>query len=147
MSKPQPLPKSKVKSVRWTAAQAGAEFGCDPATLANKLKREGILAGNDGMFSTRDICAAVFGDMEGEKLRNLRRDAELKEVELARLNRELIPAAKVLETWSSVFIALRQAVWNCDAPEEHRRRWLAEIQDINRDEYFNTAKPIEADAA
>jgi hypothetical protein len=99
------------------------------------------------MFSTRDICAAVFGDMEGEKLRNLRRDAELKEIELARLNRELIAAEKVLETWGVVFIALRQAVWNCDAPEAVRRRWLAEIQDINRDEYYNTAKPIEADAA
>jgi hypothetical protein len=98
------------------------------------------------MFSTRDICAAVFGDMEGEKLRNLRRDAELKEIELARLNRELIAAEKVTEVWASVFIALRQAIWNCDAPEASRRRWLAEIQDINRDEYFTTAKPIEADA-
>ena len=137
---------STVKLIRWTTAKAGAEFGCDPATLSNRIKRAGIVAGDDGMFSTRDICAAVFGDMEGEKLRNLRRDAELKEIELARLNRELIAAEKVTEVWASVFIALRQAIWNCDAPEANRRRWLAEIQDINRDEYFTTAKPIEADA-
>jgi hypothetical protein len=136
---------STVKLIRWTTAKAGAEFGCDPATLANKIKREGLLPGDDGMFSTRDICSAVFGDMEGEKLRNLRRDAELKEVELGRLKRELIPAENVQREWSAVIIAIRQAIWNFDAPEAVRRQWLGELRDLKIEDYFDSAKPVELD--
>ena len=135
--------KSKVKPVRWTVSQAGAEFGCDPATLANKIKREGITAGDDGLFSTRDVCSAVFGDMQGEKLRNLRRDAELKEAELGRLRRELIPAENVRREWFAVAIAIRQAIWNFDAPEAVRRQWLGELRDLKIEDYFSTAKPVE----
>ena len=138
---------AKTESIRWTVERAATEFGLARETLSNRIKRAGIIAGADGRWSTKQICAAVHGDFESEKLRNLRDDAEIKEFELGRLKRQLVEAEKVFETWSAVFVALRQAVWNCDAPEVYRRRWLAEIQDINRDDYFTTAKSVDLDDA
>ena len=135
----------KVESIRWTVERAATEFGCARETLSNRLKRAGIIAGADGRWSTKQICAAVHGDLESEKLRNLRDDAEIKEFELGRLRRELIPAVDVHATWAAIIIALRQAVWNFDAPEAVRRRWLLELRDLKVDDYFDTAKPVEAD--
>ena len=101
-----------------------------------------------GMFRYyRDGSANSNEQLTAEKIRETKARANLLEREDSVAKRESIDAEKVLETWSAVFVALRQAVWNCDAPEAHRRRWLAEIQGINREDYFNTAKPIESDVA
>ena len=133
----------KIQSIRWTVERAATEFGCARETLSGRLKRGGIVAGADGKFSTKQICAAVHGDLESEKLRNLRDDAEIKEFELGRLKRELIPAENVQREWFAVAIAIRQAIWNFDAPEAVRRRWLGELRDLKIDDYFDTAKPVE----
>lgn len=133
----------KIQSIRWTVERAATEFGCARETLSGRLKRASIVAGADGKFSTKQICAAVHGDLESEKLRNLRDDAEIKEFELGRLKRELIPAVDVHATWAAIFIGLKTIVWNCDAPEADRRRWLGELRDLKVDDYFDTAKPVE----
>jgi hypothetical protein len=134
---------AKAKSIRWTLENAGSEFGCDSKTLASRIKRAGITAGKDGMFSTRDIAAAVFGDIESEKLRETRHRANLLEIEEQEKRRESIPAAQVLELWSATVIALKQAVWNFDAPEDVRRKWLGELRDLSVADYFTTKKQVE----
>lgn len=133
----------KIQSIRWTVERAATEFGCARETLSGRLKRASIVAGADGKFSTKQISAAVHGDLESEKLRNLRDDAEIKEFELGRLKRELIPAVGVHATWAAIIIALRTAVWNFDAPEAVRRQWLGELRDLKIDDYFDSAKPVE----
>lgn len=131
------------KPVRWTLDSAGSEFGCDSKTLGARMKRAGIGPGKDGKFSTREVCAAVFGDIDSEVLRVKKHQANLLELEEQEKRRESVSVARVEEVWGAVFVALRQAIWNCDAPEVSRRRWLGEIQSINREDYFKTAKPVE----
>ncbi len=46
--------------------QAASEFDIHAATLAKRIKTAGIEPGTDGKWSTVQICAAVFGDMESE---------------------------------------------------------------------------------
>lgn len=134
---------AKPKALRWTLDNAGSEFGCDSKTLASRMKRAGISPGKDGKFSTREIAAAVFGDIESEKFRETRHRANLLELEEQEKRRESIPTGQVVEAWSAIVIAIKQAIWNFDAPEEARRKWLGELRDLKVDEYFSTKKPEE----
>ncbi len=138
---------SRRKVVRWTMPQAASEFDIHAATLAKRIKTAGIEPGTDGKWSTVQICAAVFGDMDSEKLRETRHKANLLELEEKEKRRQLVPIDDVGRVWDSVVIALRQAVWNFDAPEETRRQWLGELRDLKPDDYFAKADATEDDEA
>ena len=127
--------------------QAASEFDIHAATLAKRIKTAGIEPGTDGKWSTVQICAAVFGDMDSEKLRETRHKANLLELEEKEKRRQLVPIDDVGRVWDSVVIALRQAVWNFDAPEETRRQWLGELRDLKPDDYFAKADATEDDEA
>lgn len=123
-------------SVRWTVAAAAVEFGLDDLTLTKRIKTSEIVPGADGKFSTRQICAAVYGDMDGEKLREVRHRANLLELQEQQLRRELVPVADVQRVWGAVIVAIRQYIWNCNAEEIDRRRWLAELVDLKVEDYL-----------
>ena len=123
-------------SVRWTVAAAAVEFGLDDLTLTKRIKTSEIVPGTDGKFSTRQICAAVYGDMDGEKLREVRHRANLLELQEQQLRRELVPVADVQRVWGAVIVAIRQYIWNCNAEEIDRRRWLAELVDLKVEDYL-----------
>ena len=123
-------------SVRWTVAAAAVEFGLDDLTLTKRIKTSEIVPGTDGKFSTRQICAAVYGDMDGEKLRDVRPRANLLELQEQQLRRELVPVADVQRVWGAVIVAIRQYIWNCNAEEIDRRRWLAELVDLKVEDYL-----------
>ena len=123
-------------SVRWTVAAAAVEFGLDDLTLTKRIKTSEIVPGTDGKFSTRQICAAVYGDMDGEKLREVRHRANLLELQEQQLRRELVPVADVQRVWGAIVVAVRQYIWNCNAEETDRRRWLAELVDLKVEDYL-----------
>ena len=135
------------KALRWTMSEAASEFDLHAATLAKRIKTAGIEPSTDGKWSTVQICAAVFGDMDSEKLRETRHKANLLELEEKEKRRQLVPIDDVGRTWDAVVIALRQAVWNFDAPEEVRRQWLGELRDLKPDDYFAKADASADDEA
>jgi hypothetical protein len=126
------------KVIRWTAYEAACEFDIHRDTLSRRLKQAGIEPGEDGKWSTKQIAAAVFGDIDSEKLRVERHRANLLELEENERRRMLIPAHSVSETWGAMHVAIRTAIWNCDAPEADRRRWLGELRDLKIEDYFTT---------
>lgn len=130
------MAKRMAASVRWTVAAAAVEFGLDDLTLTKRIKTSEIVPGTDGKFSTRQICAAVYGDMDGEKLREVRHRANLLELQEQQLRRELVPVADVQRVWGAVIVAIRQYIWNCNAEEIDRRRWLAELVDLKVEDYL-----------
>ena len=130
------MAKRMAASVRWTVAAAAVEFGLDDLTLSKRIKTSEIVPGADGKFSTRQICAAVYGDMDGEKLREVRHRANLLELQEQQLRRELVPVADVQRVWGAVIVAIRQYIWNCNAEETDRRRWLAELVELKVEDYF-----------
>ena len=128
--------------------EAGAEaFRVDRRTLRRRLIDAKLKVEKGARFTIAEIHHAMVGHdadvlkaIDRERLRNLTNDADLKAVELAALSRDLIPAADVHSTWAAIVIALRQAVWNFDAPEDVRRKWLGELRDLKVEDYFTTAK-------
>ena len=130
------MAKKQRAAVKWTIQKAATEFDCHAATLSKRLKLADIIPGPDGMFTTRQICAAVYGDMDGEKLREVRHRANLLELQEQQLRRELVPVADVQRVWGAIVVAVRQYIWNCNAEETDRRRWLAELVEFKVEDYF-----------
>ena len=78
--------------IRWNRLDAAAEFGIDRDTLSRRLRAAGIAPGEDKRFSTKEILAALFGDLEKEKTRNEAAKADLTEMKRDLDERQFIPA-------------------------------------------------------
>jgi hypothetical protein len=119
------------KRVEWTIEQAAAEFDINPRTLSKRLKQNGTEpALEGGKFSTKQIAAAVFGDMDGEKLRETRLRADLLQVELAEKNRDLLARDEVLRVWSGVVVAMRQVVKGSNLSDTEKHECLRQIREL-----------------
>ena len=127
--------------------KAAEEFRVDRRSLRRRLIDAGLKVEKGAKFTIAEIHHALVGHdadvlkaIDRERLRNLTNDADIKGAELAALNRESIPTVQVVEAWSAIVIAIKQAIWNFDAPEEARRKWLGELRDLKVEDYFTTTK-------
>jgi len=62
------------------------------------------------MFSTLDICRAVYGDYEIEKLRDKRLDGDLKEIDKAKKLDKLIEIEVAFRAWESILVAAKTKI-------------------------------------
>lgn len=129
----------KIETIRWALGTAAKEFGLDPKTLSARLKARGIEVGVDGKLSTLQICEAVYGDLEGEKILKTREER----IKLARENktadRELLPTPEMIRIWSSVILEYRQRVLYAEIPQTTKEDLLAVLTEATIDEYFRAA--------
>jgi hypothetical protein len=68
-------------ALRWSVERAGIEFGLASHTLRKSLVKNAATPDADGLFTTKQIVAAIYGSMHIEKLatqRELRRKLELE---------------------------------------------------------------------
>jgi hypothetical protein len=105
-----------MKPIRWTILRAANEFGVDRSTLTRALIREGheIRPSARGQtpqdFRTRDIVAALFGDEDRARARDLEASAKLKEQKHARLAGELVDWSEVESRVGRFLAPLRTAI-------------------------------------
>lgn len=84
----------------WTINDAAVDFGLDRATLCRRLRGLGMdlpkgKAAARPWLTTRQVMAAVVGDLEAEKIRDTAASADARELKNAQLRGELIPAQTV----------------------------------------------------
>lgn len=125
-NKPHPL--------RWTLEQAGAEFNKDARALAKRIRREGLEPGEDGKFSTAQICAAVFGDLHSEELRLTREQADEKEIKNKRSRMELLDAERVYRWGEALFIVIRQRILASSLTRDEQDGLLRDLQNVKYDD-------------
>jgi hypothetical protein len=65
----------------WSIERAGIEFGLTSATLRKALAKNSAVPDRDGLFSTAQIVAAIYGALHVEKLRTQRARAWKLELE------------------------------------------------------------------
>lgn len=128
-------------SIRWTIGAASAEFGLDPKTLSGRMKVAGTVAGSDGLFSTSDIAAAIYGDYESEKTRLTKEQADVVALKKAEMQRELLPANLVEKVWFAALSDLRQKISFLEIPDLKKQEILADLQAIPINDYFTAANP------
>src|SRR5690349_14379102 len=103
------MPKA-VSALRWTIERAASEFQIDRKTLTKRIRGSDILPGDDGKFSTEQICAAVFGDYRREQLRELRERADGTALENEVTRKERIPIEDVTESFDEIFQSISGTV-------------------------------------
>lgn len=125
----------RVNLIRWTITEAAPEFGIDRATLTKRIKEASIECGEDGKYSTKQILAATFGDMDGEKLLLIREQRKSVENENRKFSRDWIPIKDAVRAWSSRVVAAKQAIVGSKLTEAEKRELLNHLAEIREDEY------------
>lgn len=96
--------------MRWEVGIAAKEWGVHRQTLSARLKRENLLPGKDGCFSTAQIDEAINGDLEGERLRELRERADKLALENAQTRRDLISLAELAPVINRAIVAIKAEI-------------------------------------
>jgi hypothetical protein len=126
-----------VTSVRWTLHAAAQEFGIDDKTLAGKIRTGGIVVGDDGKFGTLDICKAVFGDIDGEKLRLVREQADSFAIKNAASRGQLLPVEDVKKHFEGVLIALRAGILASNLEQDEKSELLLNLKRLGESVKIN----------
>lgn len=125
MSKP-------VKTVRWSLNSASVNFEIDRKTLTKQIAAAGVVPGEDGEFSTMDICRAVFGDLKGDLIRAQTRAhnelADERALNNAKLRGDLIERSRVEALVGKVLIAIRATVLTSPLDRDTKDDILRELQ-------------------
>jgi len=110
---------------RWTIHRAAKEFGIHRETLAKRLEAAAVTPSK--AYSTRDICRAVYGDYEREKLRRVKEQADklASQNELAR--QSLVRTEEVYLRLAKVFGAMRQRILSSTLTEDEQGDLLNDL--------------------
>jgi len=116
MTKPAPN-KTKAKPLlRWSLNSASLEFAVDRATLTRRLRAASIEPGPDGKYTTAEIIAGAFGDLERERIRETSAAADLREMKRDELKGLLLPKDEVMAHFMEIGTAIRQTIENSALP-------------------------------
>lgn len=119
---------AKLNPVRWSLLYAQSEFGVDRKTLQKRLNAEEVEPGKDGKYSTKQIASAVFGDIQGERLRKTREEADSLALRNAEMRGELVSVTLVKQMVSEIILANKQTVLASQLEQETKNEILANLE-------------------
>jgi len=98
------VPQSVV--LKWNIVKAATEFGVSKDTLKKSLNQISAPADSDGLYSTQQICEALFGAMHQEKLRTQRQITERITLENQITRGEVLNGAELAKVLAQVADAM-----------------------------------------
>jgi hypothetical protein len=104
----------------WTTHSAAPEWGIDRKTLRKRLADAGHDLQKKKRFTTREISEAIKGDEKLERIRGIRLDNELKEVEIAEKREQLMSTSDAMAVFNAWGLPIRQKIVGIDAEMKHR---------------------------
>jgi hypothetical protein len=121
---------TKLERIRWSVEQAAAEFGRDYKAVKKNLIALDIHPGDDGKFSTPDIARAVFGDIDAERLRKTKEEADRIALENEKLRGELVEVAMVKQLGETIFVGLRQKILASSMTDQEKDELLTDMSSL-----------------
>jgi phage terminase Nu1 subunit (DNA packaging protein) len=121
--------------VELTAARFSNLVGCDRHELLRKLgemnaKPAGTKNGGT-LYKLRDLCRAYAGgDIEAERLRKTREEADKLAIQNARSRGELVEVASVKKLGQRVMAAVRNRILNMPMTDEEKDGCLRELLEL-----------------
>ena len=94
--------------MKWTLTNAGIEFGVSRETLRKQLTVAEIP--KKDTYSTKEICRAVFGDIENERLRLCREQADKLALDNEQSRQQLVPLSELLPKLEQYVAAARARI-------------------------------------
>ena len=132
-------PKPRVEPEGYTVARFSQLVGFDRHTLVSRIEELRLkpvgktrLQAAD-IYTVKDLVKAILGgDIEAEKLRKIREEADKLALQNARSRGELVEIASVKKLGEKVMIAIRNRILNMPLTDEEKDRCLRELLGLGR---------------
>src|SRR5690349_1073730 len=119
-----------IQLLRWTVERASTEFDINPRTLSGRLKQHGILPGDDGKFSTLQILDAKFGDLEGERIRKMKAEADQIEMENAEASGRLLDVTDFTNSIAPAVVEMKRIIRSSKLSDEEQDLLLSQLSKL-----------------
>ena len=121
--------------------QAASEFGINPRTLTNRLKTNGIIPNEkDKRYSTQQICKAVFGDIDVERLRKLTEEADKLALDNEKTRGGLVEIEAVYKHFQGLFVALRSRLLASSLTDEEKDELLGDLRKLKAGDFSKSMR-------
>lgn len=121
----------KTTYIRWTLTNASKEFGVNQEIIAKRLKGQGILPGEDGYYSTKQIATAVYGDLERERIRLTSAEADAQERENLLELGKLIDATEFEKDYAPIYVEMVRLIRSSKLTEDEQDALLAKLSETH----------------
>lgn len=112
--------------------RAAVEFNIDRKTLSGRLRQAGIDPGPDGKFTTVQIVRAIYSDLESERIRKTRAEADQVEMENAEKAGKLINAEDLWAWWSPVLAGIKRVIQTSKMTDDEKDAILTELAKLKK---------------
>lgn len=137
--KAKPGPKPAIEPEGYTVARFAQLAGFDRHTIGARIEEMKIqpvgktVAQAALLYSIRDLVRAILGgDIEAEKLRKTREEADKLALANARSRGELVEIASVKKLGEKIMVAIRNRLLNMPLTDEEKDRCLKELLDLGK---------------
>jgi hypothetical protein len=114
---------------RWTISKASAEFQMAQETVSKRLRELNYPAGPDGCWSTMQMAACKYGDLNLERARKVRAEANLAERADALDKKHLVTVEFMLQRLADGAVAIKNLVKASGLSKKEKMELLNEIAD------------------
>lgn len=142
----RPGPKPAPESAGYTVARFAQLTGMDRHTLASRISEMGLVPvakstlQNADLYTIRDLVRAVLGgDIEAERLRKTREEADKLALANSRARGELVEIAAVKKLGEKVMVAIRNRILNMPLTDEEKDKCLMELMALDRIDWSRDA--------
>ena len=131
------MKRKPTEASNYTVAKFSQLVGFDRHSLASRIQEMGIeptansSAQGAELYSLRNLFrAALGGDIEAEKLRKTREEADKLALQNSRTRGELVEIASVKKLGEKVMIAIRQRILNMPLTDDEKDKCLTELLNL-----------------
>jgi phage terminase Nu1 subunit (DNA packaging protein) len=135
----KPGPKPAIEPEGYTVARFAQLAGFDRHTIGARIEEMKIqpvgktVAQAAALYAIRDLVRAILGgDIEAEKLRKTREEADKLALANARSRGELVEIASVKKLGEKIMVAIRNRLLNMPLTDEEKDRCLKELLDLGK---------------
>lgn len=115
------------EDLRWSVNAAAREFGITAPTLRKRLITAREMAARDKCYSTEQIVKAIFGSIQGERLREIKERADNMALKNASFRGEMLDRGELTRALEGIFLAVNQILSAASLPKELRDDLLSTI--------------------
>src|SRR6516165_1941565 len=127
---PVPMTKSNVPqgvALRWNVEKAANEFAVSKETLKKSLNSISAAPDRDGLYSTQQVCEALFGSMHVEKLKTQYQITERYRLENAITKANVLNRAELTRVFTELADALLQVVMSSELSRPAKEDFLKNL--------------------
>ena len=126
------LTKSNVPAaaLRWSIERAGIEFGLTSQTLRKSLAKTSATPDADGLFTTKQIIAAIYGAFDQEKLATQKQLTRKYEIANAVSEASLLDRAEIAKGLATVADAMVSRIMSADVPRSVKEDLMTDLSGV-----------------